>query len=273
MLQLKSFYPSPHLKPFVQRYILTKGIIPPGTTIKQLLIPGLTEILYFNLEEHPQCFTTNETAVAVINGQFSGQLTHAFEGSFSGFVKLLGVHMHTPALYQLLGVPMGPLLNRGATLEEVLGSQHLSFGCELRELKSMRLVIKQLEAFLTRLLDSRKTAHSAVLNSLYMIKHAVGKAPVKEMAAYNKISERGLQKTFLNQVGMTPKAYCRMYRFNEVVKAINSNQFSWRYVVDHLGYYDQAHFLNDFKSITGITPSNYLPLHPYINKFITDYKP
>ncbi len=273
MLNLTAFEPSCHLKPYVQRYILTEGHIPKGTELRHLLIPGITEIVYFNLSENPQTFVRPGAEAVIKNGFVAGQLSQAFEGIFSGHVKLLGIHMHTPAMYQLFGVPVKLMLNGGLQLEDVIGSKATHLCHEIQDMKCISLVIKKLETFLTGLLRNTKiTAHSVLLGSLDAIVNANGNSVVKCLANDNNISIRTLQKIFLNHVGLTPKEYSRMYRFGEVIRAVNANKFSWRYAVEHLGFYDQAHFLNDFKSITGLSPSDYLQLHPFVNKFITDYK-
>lgn len=273
MLDLTAFEPSHHLKPYVQRYILTEGHIPKGEELRHLLIPGITEIVYFNLSEDPQTFVQGDVRSVISDGFVSGQLLSSFEGIFSGHVKLLGIHMHTPAMYQLFGMPVKLMLNGGLMLEDVMGSRATSLCHEIQEIKSVSLIIKRLEIFLTGLLRNTKiSAHSALYSSLNSIINFSGNTSVKNLANDNNISVRGLQKIFLTQVGLTPKQYSRMYRFGEVIRSVNANKFSWKYAVEHLGFFDQAHFLNDFKSITGLSPSDYLVLHPFINKFITDYE-
>ncbi|HET9054159.1 MAG TPA: hypothetical protein VFM90_08305, partial [Cyclobacteriaceae bacterium] len=64
MLKLTSFFPSPKLKPYVQRYILTEGRIPQGEALNHLLIPGLTEIIYFNLQDDTQMFASRGQEVS-----------------------------------------------------------------------------------------------------------------------------------------------------------------------------------------------------------------
>lgn len=272
MLKLTSFLPSPKLKPYVQRYILTEGCIPQGEALNHLLIPGLTEIVYFNLQDDRQVFTSREE-VSLRHGLFSGQLTEAFSGQFSGRVKIIGAHLHTPALYQLFQVPMQEFLNRSVLLEDMLGQRAVDFCDQLREEKSVGGVIKRIETFLiSRLNEIRYPIHNVLHNSLAVMPAALHTAPVQQMAKYNKVSTRTLQKVFAHQTGLTPKEYCRMFRFNEVIKMINANPFNWHRVVERLGYYDQAHFLNDFKLVTGHSPTRYLPQHAGVNEFITDYK-
>lgn len=273
MLKLTSFLPSPKLRPYVQRYILTEGSIPSDEALHHLLIPGLTEILYFNLQADAQVFTSRDQQISLRHGLFAGQLTEAFSGQFFGKVRIIGAHLHTPTLYQLFGVPMRESLNRSVLLEDILGRQAIDFCDQLREEKSIQGVVRMIEAFLiSRLRSIRSTAHPVLYNSLAVIPAALHATPVQRMAEYNKVSPRTLQKIFAGQTGLTPKEYCRMYRFNEVIKMINANQFSWQRVVERLGYYDQAHFLNDFKLVTGHSPTRYLPQHAGVNEFITDYK-
>lgn len=272
MLQLRDFAPAPHLRPYVQRYILTEGVIPPGEQLNHLLIPGLTEIVYFNLSEDVQFFKSDDRPASLKHGLFAGQLSRAFEGTFQGRVKLIGAHMYTPAVYLLFKVPMRSLLNDSLPLEDLMGSRAVDFCNQLREQSCIEKVIMKLDSFLTNQLRKKAVEpHATLLNSLAILDVSLGSGSVKAMSQYSKVSPRTLQKIFMTQVGLTPKEYCRMYRFSELIRMVNENRFSWKRAVEDLGYYDQAHFLNDFKSITGLTPSSYLTLHPHVNKFITDF--
>lgn len=272
MLRLTDYAPAAHLRPYVQRYILTEGMIPPAEKLNHLLIPGLTEIVYFNLSEDAQLFKAEQQTTSLKYGLFSGQLSKSFEGRFQGRVKIIGAHMYTPAVYRLFNVPMHSLLNSSVALDDLMGTWAIDFCHQLREQSSIEKIIAKLDSFLTsQLRKMRVGAHAALLNSLAMMDVSLRSGPVKAMSEYNKVSQRTLQKIFMNQVGLTPKEYCRMYRFNELIRMVNENRFSWKRAVEDLGYYDQAHFLNDFKAITGLTPSRYLCLHPHVNKFITDF--
>ncbi|WP_237244372.1 MULTISPECIES: AraC family transcriptional regulator [Sorangium] len=66
-------------------------------------------------------------------------------------------------------------------------------------------------------------------------------------------------RTFTEQVGLTPKRYCRVRRFQQAIAAIERGErVSWAGVAAACGYYDQAHFIHDFRAFAGLTPTEYV---------------
>jgi AraC-like DNA-binding protein len=64
---------------------------------------------------------------------------------------------------------------------------------------------------------------------------------------------------FRNEVGLSPKAFCRIRRFNEVLRHIERlATIDWLDVALSCGYFDQAHFNHDFRAFAGLSPSAYL---------------
>ncbi|MEJ0056008.1 MAG: AraC family transcriptional regulator [Bacteroidota bacterium] len=273
MLNIIPIAPSTQLQSIVQQYFLTEGRLPEGMVFKHLIIPSLAETMYFNLSDQPQSFFMwDGREVVVKDCMITGQFLQSFETSLRGDVKLLGVYLSSPAVAQLFGIDLRQHLNNAFALEEVIGPQARALVKDLRNATSMDEVIHQVESFLLKLSSESKATDVGVLqNSLSLIKASQGKITVKELAAANHISERTLQKTFMNQMGLTPKEYIKKFRFTEVINSMSASTFSWKYVVETLGYFDQSHFLNDFKSIVGKTPSEYYKDHPEINKYFTEF--
>jgi AraC-like DNA-binding protein len=72
------------------------------------------------------------------------------------------------------------------------------------------------------------------------------------------MSVRGVQRLFSQYVGVSPKWVIRRYRLHELLERIHSGQaLDWAQLALDLGYFDQAHLINDFKTITGYTPTEY----------------
>jgi AraC-like DNA-binding protein len=67
---------------------------------------------------------------------------------------------------------------------------------------------------------------------------------------------------FQKEVGLTPKLFCRVRRFQRVLRCIQKGlAFDWTQIALECGYYDQAHFIHDFHAFSGINPSAYLAAH------------
>jgi len=77
---------------------------------------------------------------------------------------------------------------------------------------------------------------------------------VSAVATTLGMSERSLRRVFQQQVGMSPKAFAQIARFQRALLAARSG-VSWARVAADTGYYDQAHLIAEFRAITGLTPS------------------
>jgi len=75
------------------------------------------------------------------------------------------------------------------------------------------------------------------------------------------VSERRLSQVFREQVGMSPKTWCRIRRFQTAVRALHDGvDVPWTELALRCGYYDQSHFSNDFRAFSGINPTTYSAL-------------
>ena len=81
------------------------------------------------------------------------------------------------------------------------------------------------------------------------------------------VTQRQLQRRFEKYIGVSPKFYTRIIRFNYVFQLMKDGKFSWLDVTHRCGYFDQSHFIRDFKSFTGEDPSKYIFDEPGMANF------
>jgi AraC-like DNA-binding protein len=83
---------------------------------------------------------------------------------------------------------------------------------------------------------------------------------IQRLSANYGLSERYIQKLFENVVGLAPRAFFNTQRFNRSLELIRSSELHLTSIAYDCGYYDQAHFIKEFRKFTGITPSEARPL-------------
>lgn len=82
-------------------------------------------------------------------------------------------------------------------------------------------------------------------------------------------SQKHFSEMFRKQIGVTPKSYLKIMRFQKAVKTIDAAvQIDWSEVAQVCGFYDQAHFINDFKHFSGFTPEQYSKIHTNYQNYI-----
>jgi AraC-like DNA-binding protein len=81
---------------------------------------------------------------------------------------------------------------------------------------------------------------------------------VADVSGKIALSSRRFIQVFTDEVGLTPKLFCRVRRFQEAVRRIGTGQrVNWAIVALDCGYFDQAHFIHDFRAFSGLNPSAY----------------
>jgi len=165
---------------------------------------------------------------------------------------------HPYAGYLFFPNPVADFTNGSIDLYDILSRESIRFYNRLMEQPSLEQKVKVLEAFLTdRLLKARQDQKKMRLveglcNSISRNSESFD---LNRLAAEFGFSERYIQKLFLNYVGITPKSFFSVQRFNKSLGLVRSANMSLTNIAYECGYYDQAHFIKEFKSYTGLTPS------------------
>lgn len=163
--------------------------------------------------------------------------------------------------------------NRSVALDLVWGSQATSMIDQLRDAGSAHKRLRILEAALTdRMRRSERAIHPAVDYALQVFNNAPSVSTVAGVSLDIGWSRRWFSQAFGEQVGMTPKRYCRLMRFRKVVRQIASDQpVDWVDVALSGGFCDQAHLVHEFRAFCGLSPERYLKAeHPFPNHVRTE---
>ena len=87
---------------------------------------------------------------------------------------------------------------------------------------------------------------------------APGMATVREMAKQTGWSERRFSQVFREAVGLSPKTWCRVQRFQRAVQQLHAGgDVRWAELALDCGFYDQSHFANEFRAFSGIDATTY----------------
>jgi len=121
--------------------------------------------------------------------------------------------------------------------------------------KSLFEKIKYLDVFFLRSFVEWGQ-NAVIMNSLANIFSAKGNVEIKKMAQGQYVSERQLNRLFKQWIGLSPKEFTRIIRFQNALRnIILTDNVNWSSLAVESGYHDQAHFINEFKVYTGITPT------------------
>ena len=106
-----------------------------------------------------------------------------------------------------------------------------------------------------------------VANIITSIKTNAEEENISNIAFKHGITPRYLQKIIYQHTGLSPKAFNKINRFQRSLRLITkNNQPSLTSIAYDCGYFDQSHFIRDFKSFTGVTPTAYLENKSPVNE-------
>lgn len=126
----------------------------------------------------------------------------------------------------------------------------------LCEAKTPEGKLSALDGMLSGLVDEQ--ARRSELVDQAMWEFSARGVKVEECARSVGVSERRLSEVFREHVGIAPKMWCRLRRFQAVVGALHrGTEMRWAELAVECGYYDQAHFVNDFRGFSGLDPTSY----------------
>jgi AraC-like DNA-binding protein len=178
----------------------------------------------------------------------------------SAEVSVVGVHFKPGGAFPFFGVPAGELHNLDVSLDTLWGARAMQLREQILAAPTPDAKFDVLER---TLLQTARTfvRHRAVTFALRELSAVSTARTIAEVTEAVGMSQRRFIDRFRNEVGMAPKLFARVQRFQEVVRAVHKlREVDWADVAAACGYFDQAHFIHDFKAFSGFTPSTYFAL-------------
>src|SRR5579871_3321905 len=260
--------PAPPLSGFVDVMWLYDGYA--ATHPKERLLPDGTVELVINLREDriPVYDSHNPEQFHNVSGcAVSGPRSEFFVIDTASEASIMGVHFKPGGAFPFFRVPPGELSNQSVGLECLWGDASGRLRERLLMAPTPRQKFRVLECCLAEQLAKPLERHPAVNFALQQLCRAQRSRPVSEIADAVGFSQRRFIQLFCEQVGMTPKRFGRVRRFQKVVQAAHAlTDINFADMALDCGYYDQAHFNHDFLAFAGITPLQYLERKtPHVN--------
>ncbi|MCI0534785.1 MAG: AraC family transcriptional regulator [Verrucomicrobiales bacterium] len=247
----------PPLADFVERFWYSSDA-PLHQTVR--IVPTGTMELVFNLGENELGFSDTEQPGSYRS--FSGAV---FSGAHARplFVHtrkhVVGVHFKPGGAFRFLGVPASELVNTHVDVEALWGRFTQDLREQLRTAANPAKCFRILERILAARLENASEEHRVVRAALEIFRRDAGEAKTRDLAAHLGLSQRHFIKIFSNQVGVTPKQFARVQRFQRAVDLTReSSKPEWADVAAACGYFDQSHLIHEFQTLSGLSPAEFL---------------
>jgi AraC-like DNA-binding protein len=161
--------------------------------------------------------------------------------------------------YQFLGRPMHELSNRVIELEDIVGARAASVFVEaLHDATSWDARFAIIDAAIAGRLAQSAPPSDAVAWAWSQIQVSRGRASIAALTSELGWSRKHMIARFREEVGLPPKTLARIVRFQHAVRLLERDQARWSEVAVRAGYYDQPHFIRDFRAFAGSTPGAFV---------------
>jgi AraC-like DNA-binding protein len=172
----------------------------------------------------------------------------------------VGVHFRPGGAAILLGIPAGELAGRHTMLGDLFGADAQRLRERLLDTSQPAARLALLEAFLLERCMAPARHHPAVEHALFRL-GTTGTCPIGRLCRETGYSQRWLIQQFRDAVGLPPKVYARILRFQGAVAlAGRAPAIGWAHLALMCGYSDQSHLSREFQAIAGLPPGAYAPL-------------
>ncbi len=259
MVYFKTYFPSPALSHIVEYY--WRSIIPLKESLTQEVQTPLMQGMTFNLNRltEKMVFSDNTMEMKDYCYLFGQPAKHRLSLSNPTGVDILGVKFTATGLHTLTGLGMRHLADNIVSADCVWGRE-VEWLCEaMYEATNTQQMIQLLERFLYKKLraNRKREINKSLEAAVYYMHHNT--YSLQEIKERTFLSERTLERYFDSHIGLSPKRYARICRFNAVKETLDKNPTDhWHEIIYSFGYYDQSHFIKEFKALSGKTPGQYL---------------
>ncbi|MDQ2855758.1 MAG: helix-turn-helix domain-containing protein [Acidobacteriota bacterium] len=240
----REYRPSARLAEFVECFWTHETV---GKTAHRVLPDGCADLLFTQTAGG-----TNELIVV-------GTMTRARSFDLPQ-AKFIGVRFRPGMSFLFVPVPGTELVDQTIPLREIWGPKATQLQEQLGS-GSVLQSIAQIESHLIEQLYAQPKGQP-LLNSTQRVlswaEQQHGYVRIDDLADLAGLSARQFRRVCVELTGLTPKQLCRALRFREAVaQLVNNGRPGSATLALDLGYYDQAHFINEFRAFSGLTPHEY----------------
>jgi len=253
--------PAPPLDRFIDDIYCLTGV----PSHRRMNVPPMPSAhLFVNLGGSVRLWDSDPSVPSAVctDGWFMGVWTRRFLYEDPARVRLVGVHFKPWGISPFTDMPATELRDRWVPVDAVWQRSLDRIRNQVGDLASPTETLRVLEEELrSRLAEAQSRGLDLVRYTAGRLETSRGAVPIGALTDDAGVSVNHLATQFKSHVGVTPKRVARIYRFAGLILSVDARRpVDWSELAHSAGYFDQAHFIKEFKDFTGHTPSGYLAL-------------
>jgi AraC-like DNA-binding protein len=213
----------------------------------------------------------------------TGQISSYFDVVPQGKIRLITIVFKPFGAKPFFDFPISEIKDNIIPIKDINNSYWLDLEKKLSDLKENKSIITCLEDNLLKKLEKNTLFNSyfsinydRVLSAIGRIESSKGCVNIKELSSLVCLSDKQFNRIFTDYVGINPKHFLRIVRYQSVLLKLQSSNLSEYKDIDlhdlvyDFGYYDQSHLINNFKEFTGYTPREYINLFSPCSEYFSN---
>jgi AraC-like DNA-binding protein len=271
MIRHEIHIPSSVLQPYVKFFYYFEHQSQSNDERFERVTPDGTIELNFSLEAPFERKENNENISLKNFSYIVSRLYAHYYVKPKGKVRFIGVRFYPWGIHPFLKIPMTELADRIHTLDDIFGKEPYEVQMRINETTCQIDAFRIVEEFLIKRLSDCNAPDKMVIDLSRKICNLPNRSGLSVLLENYALSNRRVEQRFKQSIGISPKGFLKLIRFQRALNTIyTTDKSNLTSVTYESGYFDQSHFIRDFKAFTGITPSEYIreqhPVNDIINR-------
>ncbi|PWJ57386.1 helix-turn-helix protein [Dyadobacter jejuensis] len=258
-MNYQTFQPHSDLESLVSCYWTLDVPAQPAPQRQRIIPDGCIEMAFI-LGDDIKRYTSQDAYLLQPRAMVLGQTIKPFYIEPTGYVNTFAIRFHPYGFANLVPMPIKNLANKETPLSELFEKQTaVSIENEIIKANSSSERIEIIEKFLFDRLHDKSTIDKIVKTTIDALLLTNGSASIGTILKDNLPKRRQLERNFANQIGVSPKQLGKVIRLQTALKMLlNQKSENLTNIAYESQYFDQSHFIKDFKAFTGISPKSFL---------------
>ena len=251
------YTPCPDLQPFVKCYWSLEDDAKKEPVKQRVLPDGCMEMIFHYGDPYRQYFEDGSSITQPRSFLF-GQITKYIEIAPTGISGIISARFLPDGIFPFINMPVSTLENKAVSLREIFTDEGKIFEEQVINASDLQGRIKLIETFLLAKLAEQPAIDAITKSCVDIIFQSQGQIGLAALADKMNIHRRNMERKFTSVIGISPKQLARVARLQAALKMIQQKKFnSLTEIAYEMGYFDQAHFIKDFREFTGISPKSF----------------
>jgi len=241
------------LSKYIKNYFIVETYNSIGYLPKERVYPCGYATMVFHYGSPSKFQKKNSSRYIEPNLVICGQQTNYYDLSLSGKTGMILIIFRPYGVKSFFNFPITELLNENLSLQDLANNEAIELEDKLFNSQNNKQRINHIENFLIKRLN-HSDDFERVEHAIKIIENCKGQIKAQDIAHEVCMGIKQFERTFSKCVGINPKKYASIVRFQNVIQTNGKGKKSMSQIAFDNGYYDQSHFNHDFKSLTGLTP-------------------